>query len=180
MKHRLLALTLLMALPGCLLLPHYQTLGGKFSGRVVDPKGQPVSGVTVEYLYNSHRLLGTTKTDPTGQFKLGPFRQWFYLVYIGSPGVCPFPYSIDSLAVYPNALRLRQKESAALYMIGTRDQHVVSLLPTMRDEFVVPSSIRWTGTDAKPSLILSPGMKADFTPKRQFSLRPRPVFPIQP
>src|SRR4051812_22138463 len=51
---------------------------------------QPVSGATVVAGRVGYHT--TTRTDTAGFFHLPPLRQWHYLVYIGSPGVCPEPW----------------------------------------------------------------------------------------
>jgi len=166
MTRLLLILASIAVLPSCLIMPHYETLTEKVSGRVVDQKGKPVQGATVEHLYNSHRLLGSTKTDSAGHYQFGPFRQWFYLVYLGSPGAYPFPYALDRHFGYPDALRIRQANATAFYMLGTREQHLASLSPLVRKRFAVDALIRWTGPEASPSLLIRPDMRDSFVPKQ--------------
>jgi hypothetical protein len=165
MYRYLLWLVLISTLPCCLIMPHYETLTGKVRGQVVDDKGVPVTGAKVEYLYNSHRLLGSTKTDHSGTFQVGPYRQWFYLVYLGSPGVCPFPYVLDSNRDFPDAIKIQDDKATAIYLVGSLDQHLSSLYPTHRKSFKLPPAMRWTGINAFSTLILRSDMRDKFVPQ---------------
>lgn len=164
MNRLLSALIFSALLPGCLVMPHYQTLTGKIRGRVVDAKGEPISGAQVEYLYNAHRLLGSAKTDPSGTFEMGPFRQWFYVVYLGSPGVYPFPYTLDAKFDLPDALKLGDGKATALYLIGSQKQHLSTIPPTRRGRFALPQGVRWTGVQRFPTLMLRPDMHDTLVP----------------
>lgn len=169
MKHFVLTLLAFLTLPSCLLMPHYQTLTGKVNGSVVDNQNQPIKGAQVDYLYNSHRVLGTTKTDVGGQFKLGPFRQWFYMVYIGSPGVCPFPYTLDSFRDYPDALRFTTDKGSFIFLIGSKDGFEAQISPSNRKYITLPRSIRWTGSSPSPKLILRSMENERFVPTIKLS-----------
>lgn len=181
MNRSLLAAILVSLIPSCVIFPHYDRLAGKVSGSVVDTQGRPVSGAKVEFLYRSSRVLGSTETSRSGLFELGPFRQWFYVTYIGSPGVCPFPYMLENHGL-PNVLRVRHGSSTAIYMLGSesdfRKQHSTDY-PGIRIE--PPSGGRWAGSTRPVKLIISPDMQDSALPKRSHRAPPKPViFPTQP
>jgi hypothetical protein len=161
---QIILLTIIATLPSCMIMPHYQTLTGKFSGRVVDVSDKPVSGVSVEYLYNSHRRLGKTSTDAGGQFTLGPFRQWFYFVYIGSPGVCPFPYALDGFREYPDALKITTRDGSSTFLIGSKEQFEAEIVPSRMQHITLPKTLRWTGSQPAPKLVLSSETGGNFVP----------------
>jgi hypothetical protein len=169
MNRSLIAVILVSLISSCVIMPHYETLTAKVSGQVVDDKGQPVAGAKVEYLYNSHRLLGISKTDHSGTFKAGPFRQWFYLIYLGSPGVYPFPYALDTKRDFPDALKIRNHKTSAIYLLGSPYKHLSTLHPTHRKSFKLPPTMRWTGTNAFPTLILRSDMRDNFVPKSKIN-----------
>jgi hypothetical protein len=169
MIRALLTLAMITALPSCLIMPHYETLTGKFSGSLVDSKNCPIQGAKVEYLYNSHRLLGNAKTNACGQFKLGPFRQWFYLLYIGSPGVCPFPYALDSFRDYPDALKVTTGKGSSIFLVGSKDELEARISPSHRKHITLPRSLRWTGSCPVPKLALRSKENESFVPTVKLS-----------
>lgn len=164
MKRLLIVLTAIAIMPSCMVMPHCQTLTGKLNGRVVDEKGKPVPEASVEYLYNSHRRLGKTKTDAGGQFVFGPFRQWFYLVYLGSPGVCPFPHALDSFREYPDALRVTTGNVSSIFLIGSKETFEAGILPSHRKHINLRKTLRWTGTLPSPKLVVRSEDDANFVP----------------
>ena len=165
MNRLFLVLILASALPGCVIIPHYQTLTAKITGRVVNAKKEAISGARVEYFHGSTRLLGSTTTDEAGDFKMGPYRQWFCLVYLGSPGLCPFPISLECLG-RPHALRVSKGEAAAIYLIGTPEffrQRWAKLISD--DSMEALRRMQWTGVNETPLLRLTPEMKAPNSPR---------------
>jgi|GEM_PF-2701547 len=181
MNHSLLAAILVSLIPSCVIFPHSDRLAGKVFGSVVDTHDRPVSGAKVEFLFRSRRVLGSTETSRLGLFELGPFRQWFYVTYIGSPGVCPFPYMLENHGL-PNVLRVRHGSSTAIYMLGNesdfRKQNSVDY-PGIRIE--LPSGGRWAGSTRPVKLIISPDMQDSVLPKHSRRDPPKPViFPTQP
>lgn len=173
----LIILATITVLPSCVIMPHYQTLSGRMSGRVVNAKKEAISGAKVEYFHGSIKLLGSTTTDETGQFKMGPYRQWFGLAYLGSPGVCPFPLSLECVG-RPHALRVSKGEAAAIYLMGTPvsfRQRWSSLISD--DDMKALQLMRWTGLDKTPLLVLTPEMKAPDSPRRIAWKR---IYPTQP
>jgi hypothetical protein len=181
MNHLLLTLVLVSGLPSCVLMPHYQRLADKVAGRVVDTQDRPVSGAKVEFLFRSGRLLGSTVTDCVGDFELGAFRQWFYVVYIGSPGVCPFPYTLEDHGL-PHVLRVSHAANTAIYMLGNEAElrkRNWSDYPGIRID--LPNGGRWAGSERPVKLIISRGMNDSVLPKHSRRDPPRPIiYPTQP
>jgi hypothetical protein len=177
MRRLLLTTALLVMMPSCIIMPGYQTLTGRMHGKVVNSKKEPVSGAKVEYFHGSTEFLGSTTTDGAGYFKMGPYRQWFYVAYIGSPGVCPFPLSLKCVG-QPHALRVSKGEAAAIYLIGTPEsfrQRWSSLISD--DDMKALQPVRWTGLDETPLLILNPEMKAPDSPH---GIAWKHIYPTQP
>lgn len=173
MNFSLLAVILISLIPSCVIFPHYERLAGKVSGGVVNAQGLPVAGAKVEFLFRSRRVLGSTETSRFGLFELGPFRQWFYVTYVGSPGVCPFPYTLENHGL-PHVLRVRHGSSTAIYMLGNSSDY-----PETRIE--LPSCGRWAGSTIPVKLIISPDMQDSVLPKRSHRAPPKPVIsPAQP
>ncbi len=170
MNRFLFALGLISVLPSCLIMPHYDILTRKVSGRVVDAKGHPVSGATIDYHFRSDRKLGTTISDSSGNFKLGPFRQWFYLVYIGSPGVCPVPYTLLSDHTLPNALKVGHDGATAVYCIGTLTAHTKLLNSSPEPQLWRFPTARWAGDKTPVILTITPAMRDRLLSRR--ALRP--------
>lgn len=169
MKRLALGIFAILTLSGCLVMPHYQTLTGKVNGSIVDTQNRPIKGAQVDYLYNSHRLLGTTKTNVGGQFELGPFKQWFYLVYIGSPGVCPFPHTLDAFRLYPDALKVTTENASSVFLIGSQEEFEAEISPSHRKHMTLPRAQRWTGSSPFPKLVLHPGARDAFVPTIKLS-----------
>lgn len=174
MKLILASLLSVILLPGCVIMPHCVTLTGKVSGRVVDAKGQPVSGAAVDYHLRSDRKLGTAISDSSGNFKLGRFRQWFYLVYIGSPGVCPVPYRLLSDYTLPDALKVSHDGGIAVYCIGTFESHKDQLQRVREPNLERFSNARWTGDRTSVVLVITPTMRDRLVPRRVFHPPPVP------
>lgn len=181
MNRSLLALILVSLIPSCVIFPHCDRLAGKVSGNVVDIHGRPVSGAKVEFLFRSSRVLESTETSRLGLFELGPFRQWFYVTYIGSPGVCPFPYKLENHGL-PNVLRVRHGSSTAIYMLGNEsDFRKQNSADYSGIRIELPSSGRWADSTRPVKLIISPDMRDSLLPKRSQLSPPKPViFPTQP
>jgi protocatechuate 3,4-dioxygenase beta subunit len=49
----------------------FSELDQGFTGRVLDQKGEPVAGVTVEIYDSKDRLLGAVSTDKEGRYTFG-------------------------------------------------------------------------------------------------------------
>lgn len=173
MKHLVLAFIAVVALPSCLIMPHYETLTKKVSGRVVDAKGQPVSGAIIDYHLRSDRKLGSAISDSSGNFHLRPFRQWFYVLYIGSPGVCPVPYTLLSDYTLPDALKVSHDGNTAVYCFGTFESHKGQLQRVPEPNLDRFSNARWTGDKTPMVLVIAPSMRDRLVPRRVF--RPSPV-----
>ena len=161
---------------GCAPIPHAERLVPKTSGTVVDGHKKPLAGVRVEYLFRGGRLLGETVTSSDGRFTLGPFSQWFYLVYIGSPGVAPFPYTLERPPVLPDVIRVSANGATGVYLRGTEARFDVDSRPTFPDDIrrhvKLPSRRRWTGEEM--TLTLTPDMKDSSLPSLDI---PAPVIP---
>ena len=134
-------------LASCVPIPHYDVLATRFVGRVVDDHDEPVAGAQVDYLFRGGRQLGQTTTGSDGSFALGPFRQWFYLTYVGSPGVAPFPYTLERPLQLPDAIRISSGAATAIYLRGSRQEHESHLDDYMRRFVELPRLPRWTPAD---------------------------------
>ncbi|MEZ5387892.1 MAG: carboxypeptidase-like regulatory domain-containing protein [Prosthecobacter sp.] len=174
MKHLALTFIAVVALPSCLIMPHYETLTGKVTGRVVDATGQPVSGATIDYHLRSDRKLGSAISDSSGNFHLGPFRQWFYVVYIGSPGVCPVPYTLLSDYTLPDALKVSHDGGIAVYCLGTFESHNRQLRSVSEPNLERLSKARWTGSKTPMVLVITPSTRDRLLPRRVFHPLPTP------
>ena len=73
---------LLVGLASCAPFPHREQLTRQVRGVLTDGNGKPVSGAKVTYVYRGFKKLGSTETDTEGKYALGPYYQWFYLVYL--------------------------------------------------------------------------------------------------
>ena len=160
-------------LASCAPIPHYGMLATRFSGRVVDDHDQPVAGAQVDYLFRGGRQLGQTTTRSDGSFALGPFRQWFYLIYIGSPGVAPFPYTLERPAHLPDAIRISSGAATAIYLRGSRQDHESHLDDYTRRFVQLPRSPRWTPEDS--TFRLGRGMRDTELPKMPAQPPPLPA-----
>jgi hypothetical protein len=174
MTRLLLTLGSILALPSCLLMPHYETLTNKVSGCVVDANEHPISGATVDYHLRSGRKLGSTTSDSSGNFKFGPFRQWFYIVYIGSPGVCPVPYLLLDAREFPDALKVTHSGGTAVYCIGVFKTHKERILGNHEPDLDRLSEARWTGDRTPVVLMITPTMRDSLVPRRVFLPPPVP------
>lgn len=169
MTRPLLILAIIAVLPSCLIMPHYETLTGKVNGRVVNAKGQPVSGAIIDYHLRSDRRLGTTVSDSSGNFEFGPFRQWFYLVYIGSPGVCPVPYTLLSDYGHPDALKVAHNDGIAVYSLGDLKTHKEKIKGTdMSSDIERLPKTRWAGNGSPMTLVITPLMRDRLPPRQVF------------
>lgn len=102
-----------LTLSSCLIMPHREFVSEGTSGLILDRNNKPLQNAKVDYLHRSSVLLGSTASDIDGCFRLGPFYQWFYLLYLGSPGVAPVPYNLRGHPSLPDAVRVS---------VGGRDQ----------------------------------------------------------
>ena len=75
---RAAALSLLLSCAACIPIPHYYRYAPAVQGSVYRD-GQPVAGAAVELKFGT--LVDDTKTDATGQFKVGPIKKlrWSFL-----------------------------------------------------------------------------------------------------
>jgi hypothetical protein len=137
---------------------------------------KPLGGVRVEYLFRGGRVLGETVTNSDGRFTLGPFSQWFYLVYIGSPGVAPFPYALERPAMLPDVIRVSARGATGVYLRGTQSQFDADSRPSfpgdIRKHVRLPSRRRWTGENM--ILTLTPDMRDSDLPSLDI---PAPSIP---
>lgn len=82
----------MLALVGCAPLPSTTPVFPRLSGVVTDSKTQsPVPKATVTASRAGYVRKGVT--NRSGHFELSPATQWHYLVYIGSPGLAPLPWT---------------------------------------------------------------------------------------
>jgi hypothetical protein len=161
---------------GCIPIPHSERLAPKATGTVVDAHKKPLPGVRVEYLFRGGRVLGETVTSGDGRFTLGPFSQWFYMAYIGSPGVAPFPYRLERAPELPDVVRISANGATGIYLRGTQAQYDVDSRPQFdgdgRKYLKLPPRPRWTAGDM--ILTLTPDMKDSNLPSVD---RPAPSIP---
>jgi hypothetical protein len=177
MTRLLLILSIITVVPSCLIVPHYETLTGKVSGCVVNAKGQPVSGAIIDYHLRSDRRLGTTISDSSGNFEFGPFWQWFYLVYVGSPGVCPVPYLLLADPELPDAIKVTNDGGIAVYCLGDFETHKERIKDNHgSSEFELISKARWAGNRTPITLVITPLMRDRLPPRRVFHPPPVPVY----
>lgn len=165
-------LTILVSFVSCAPIPHYDTLVGRMHGNVVAASGAPVAGARVEYVFRGRRKLGETTTHADGSFELGPFRQWFYLTYIGSPGVAPFPYTLERPPCFPDALRVSHVGATAIYILGSQQDFDSRTDEYTREMVVLPPTPRWATDDLK--LLITPGMRDSRLPEMAIPAKPVP------
>ncbi len=151
-----IGLLLALGLSSCAPLPHYETLASRVSGSVIDQSGRPVSGASVQYLFRGRRTLGETTSGADGTFAFGPFRQWFYLLYIGSPGVAPFPYTLEGGHGHPDTLYISSSGSSALYQLDTQEHFSSVERPPYAPRVRLPRHPRWRPVDGR--YLLTPQM----------------------
>ena len=151
-----IGLLLALGFASCAPIPHYQTLTSRVSGSVIDQTGRPVSGASVRYQFRGRRTLGEATTRDDGSFALGPFRQWFYLLYIGSPGVAPFPYTLEGGHGHPDTLHITRDGFSAHYLLDTQEHFSSIERSTYAPKIDLPSRPRWMPADRR--YLLSPNM----------------------
>ncbi len=149
-------LMLMFGFTACAPLVHFETVASRVSGCVIDQTGKPVSRASVEFLLRGRRLLGKTTTKADGSFSLGPFRQWFYLVYMGSPGVVPVPYTLEGGHGQPNVLYISEAGSSARYLLTTPEQVSEWGGPPAARKIALSKHPRWLPSDKR--FVLTPRM----------------------
>lgn len=131
-------------LMSCAPIPHRELLATRITSRVVDDRGDPVAGAHVDYLFRGRRPLGHATTQSDGSFSLGPFYQWFYLIYVGSPGRVPFPYQLESPPMIPDALRISRDSATAIYLRGSPQDYESQVADIFARIVQLPRTARWT------------------------------------
>jgi hypothetical protein len=159
-----IGLFLALVLVSCAPIPHYETLTSRVSGNVIDQVGRPVSGASVRYQFRGRRILGETTTSDDGSFTLGPYRQWFYLLYIGSPGVAPFPYTLEGGYGHPDTLHITRDASSAYYLLDTHEHFISIKRSPYAPKIDLPSPQRWIPTSGR--YLLSPHMNDTINPSQ--------------
>jgi hypothetical protein len=142
----LLILSVMLSVGACAPIPTSERLSPRISGTVVDGEHHPIAGARVEYLYRGGPVLGETATSGDGRFTLGPFHQWFYLIYLGSPGVAPFPYSLKYPPYVPSVIRVSSGKNTGIYLLGTESKYLQEVSAEQRREIRLPSPRRWAGS----------------------------------
>lgn len=139
------AIVLTAALASCAPIPSRDLLASRVSGILQDGAGHPVAGAKLSYVYRGHKMLGSTETDTSGRFVLGPFHQWFYLIYLGSPGVAPYPLKYSAPGV-PDCIVAEYRGARSVTMRG---EPMNSQAPeSIRPSFIAPRGSRWFPTGA--------------------------------
>jgi hypothetical protein len=83
---------LVSCLAGCMIAPHRSTVRRAVSGTVSDAEtGAPISGAHISYLIPQTQFRASATSGTNGAFRIGPLRQWHWLIYAGSPGRVPEP-----------------------------------------------------------------------------------------
>ena len=80
----------------CLPIPHTTNVKAQICGVVADGETKKALD-NVNIVYEIGRYRKEYSFENKNEFKVGPLKQWHYLVYIGSPGVYPFPDSLTYL-----------------------------------------------------------------------------------
>ena len=162
-----IASLILLFLSSCAPIPNRDTLATRISGRVIDGAGNPIEGARLRYVFRGHKALGETETDSCGRFTFGPFHQWFYLVYIGSPGVAPFPLLLSAHGV-PDCIVAEHEGATSITLRGTPSAFVRP--ETGKSTFVHLLEVRWLGETDREVVL---------RPSDRMTELPRPVHQLQ-
>ena len=149
-RHLLASLALAALASSCVPFPHADRLAGQMTGHVIDGARQPISGARIEYLYHGTHVVGKTTSREDGSFDFGPFRQWFYLIYVGSPGVVPFPFWLEHPG-FPDLVRVSQGAATAVYIRGSQEDFETRVPLAMRPGKLY-SPARWL-PDGQPIIL---------------------------
>ncbi len=85
---------LLLMTCSCLPIPFTTDVKPQICGIVVDAKTKkPMERVDIIYECGEYRK--EYRLEGKKDFKVGPLKQWHFLIYLGSPGVAPFPDSLN-------------------------------------------------------------------------------------
>jgi len=88
---------------GCLPIPFLSEFAPRIEGRVIDKNtGDFIPDAYIKYIVRTSPFIDdlndyyeqSSKTDDEGFYSVGPFTQWHYILYIGSPGRYPNPYYV--------------------------------------------------------------------------------------
>ena len=111
MKLLMIPVFLCILFSGCMPVVIYDTCAPKLRGQVRSLKtGKPVADVAVNI--KAYDVLDDEDTtDEDGRFSVGPLLHWYYLVYLGSPGVWPLHPGFNSSSCYPIYLHFHKKKS---------------------------------------------------------------------
>ena len=161
---RSLSAALSLMLSSCVIFPHSDRLAEKVVGSVVNERGEPVSGAKIDYIFRGLHKVGHTHSKRDGSYAFGPFRQWFWIIYAGSPGVAPFPYFLEGHGK-PDMLRVTSGETCAVYLRGTKTEFESRAPSTLRHDLALPTPQRWLGGSSK--LVLTSGMQDRYPPHLQ-------------
>jgi hypothetical protein len=161
-----LAFILPLTLSSCLVMPHREFVSEGTSGLILDRNNKPIQNAKVEYLHRGSVLLGSTASDIEGRFELGPFYQWFYLLYIGSPGVAPVPYNLRGHPSLPDAVRVSAGGSDQVFLF----EHSASLEDFKESEsrMLMPPKAVWVKKSKSSLLKFNPSAGSDDLPRMDF------------
>lgn len=106
-------------LASCAPVPHWATYAPAYRGVVRDRRSLPVEGAVVTYRYRNALVIDRCMSGSDGSFELKPLKQFHYLVYLGSPGVVPFPIGLI-YPPYPNSLTVSAGGKEKTYWIGPK------------------------------------------------------------
>lgn len=153
---RSLSAAFTLMLSSCVVFPHSDRLAEKVVGSVVNERGEPVSGAKIDYIFRGLHHVGHTHSKSDGSYAFGPFRQWFWITYVGSPGVAPFPYFLEGHGM-PDMLRVTSGEACAVYLRGTKAEFESKAPSTLRQDLALPTPQRWLGSRSR--LVLTCAMR---------------------
>ncbi len=137
-------------LASCVPVPHWQTYAPPYSGVVRNRRSEPVEGAIVTYRYRNTLVIDRCVSGSDGSFKLKPLKQFHYLVYLGSPGVAPYPIGLIYPSSVPNSLTVTVGGKDHTYWIGSK-MHYTQLaesLATREGLFQTGPNNGWLMPDA--------------------------------
>lgn len=155
----LIYFTPLVVLASCAPIPHWSTYAPSYKGVVRDSHSKPIEGASVTYHYRNALVIDKCVTKSDGTFELKPLRQFHYMVYLGSPGVAPFPIGLKYSSSYPNSITIATSNKVDTYWIGPKENYTSFTANTDLKgvPFLKDSTNSWLKPEAKwigPSPVL--------------------------
>ncbi|OAI55955.1 hypothetical protein AYO49_05000 [Verrucomicrobiaceae bacterium SCGC AG-212-N21] len=165
----LLAAALLLTLPSCVFFPHRELIAPRTTGAVINAHThKPIADCGVEYHYQSATKIGEARTRSDGGFTIPKKYQWFYLVYLGSPGEYPMPYRYYGLG-NPDCLVVTTPQGERqVFMLGDPKTHLAGN-ESIKRHFRAPRGAEWIGSHTGSVLRIAPGQKTQGMPHMDHS-----------